>query len=255
MRELENILERAVALAGDDVLLADDLMLPDAELDAPWRCGTDFGGGGSAAARTCRRLRVPSVLDFQVVDGVPTSLGAYLDSLERDAIRCALAKTRYNRTAAAQLLGIHISTTAIPDATARHQVIIGADGWLDEVRRVDSPNFDARPPGSSIELIVIHNISLPPGSYGGGHIERLFTNTLDVSADPFFAQIVGARVSAHILIDRDGTTAQFVSFTQRAWHAGTLGIQRSYPLQRFFDRRSNSKEPISNRLPTPNTAR
>jgi N-acetyl-anhydromuramoyl-L-alanine amidase len=100
-------------------------------------------------------------------------------------------------------------------------VIIGADGWLDEVRRIDSPNFDARPPGSSIELIVIHNISLPPGIYGGGHIERLFTNALDVSADPFFAHIVGARVSAHILIDRNGKTAQFVSCTQRAWHAGT----------------------------------
>ena len=97
-------------------------------------------------------------------------------------------------------------------------MIIGADGWLDEVRRIDSPNFDARPPGSSIELIVIHTSAC--GS-GGGHIERLFTNALDVSADPFFAQIVGARVSAHILIDRDGTTAQFVSFTQRAWHAGT----------------------------------
>jgi AmpD protein len=99
-------------------------------------------------------------------------------------------------------------------------VIIGADGWLDEVRRVDSPNFDARPPGSSIELIVVHNISLPPGKYGSGHIERLFTNALDASADPFFAQIVGARVSAHVLIDRDGKTTQFVSFTQRAWHAG-----------------------------------
>ena len=100
-------------------------------------------------------------------------------------------------------------------------MIIGADGWLDQVRRVDSPNFDERPPGSAIELIVIHNISLPPGSYGNGHIERLFTNKLDPSADPFFAQIVGARVSAHLLIDRDGKTTQFVSFTQRAWHAGT----------------------------------
>ena len=99
-------------------------------------------------------------------------------------------------------------------------MIIGADGWLDEVRRVDSPNFDSRPPVDSIELIVIHNISLPPGSYGGGNIERLFTNALDLSADPFFAQIAGARVSAHVLIDRDGKTTQFVSFTQRAWHAG-----------------------------------
>ena len=100
-------------------------------------------------------------------------------------------------------------------------MIIGADGWLDEVRRVGSPNFDARPPGSAVELIVIHNISLPPGSYGNGHIEQLFTNKLDFSADPFFAQIVGALVSAHLLIDRDGKTTQFVSFTQRAWHAGT----------------------------------
>ena len=99
-------------------------------------------------------------------------------------------------------------------------MIIGADGWLDEVRRVDSPNFDARPPVDSIELIVIHNISLPPGSYGGGNIERLFTNALDLSANPFFAQIAGAQVSAHVLIDRVGKTTQFVSFTQRAWHAG-----------------------------------
>ena len=107
VRELENILERALALAGDDVLLPDDLMLPDAELDAP----------ADAEPISVEEAVVPlpeaaedfvstAVLDFQVVDGVPTSLGAYLDSLERDAIRCALAKTRYNRTAAAQLLGI-----------------------------------------------------------------------------------------------------------------------------------------------------
>jgi AmpD protein len=100
-------------------------------------------------------------------------------------------------------------------------VIIRADGWLDEVLRVSSPNFDARPFGTAIELIVIHNISLPPGSYGGGHIARLFANTLDPSADPFFAQVANARVSAHVLIDREGKTTQFVSFTERAWHAGT----------------------------------
>ena len=99
-------------------------------------------------------------------------------------------------------------------------MIVRADGWLDEVRRVNSPNFDARPPGTSIELIVIHNISLPPGIYGGGHIERLFTNELDVSAAPFFSQIAGVRVSAHVLIDRNGKTTQFVPFTERAWHAG-----------------------------------
>lgn len=100
-------------------------------------------------------------------------------------------------------------------------MIVGPDGWLDEARRVPSPNFDARSTGGSIELIVIHNISLPPGRYGGGHVARLFTNTLDHSADPFFAEIAGARVSAHLLIERDGITTQFVSFAERAWHAGT----------------------------------
>ncbi len=107
VRELENILERAVALAADEVLLADDLMLPDAELDAlvdaeaiPVEEVTEPQPDAAEA------LAPSGILDFQVVDGVPSSLGGYLDSLERDAIRCALAKTRYNRTAAAQLLGI-----------------------------------------------------------------------------------------------------------------------------------------------------
>ena len=99
-------------------------------------------------------------------------------------------------------------------------MIVGADGWLDPVNRIESPNWDARPPGGPIELIVVHNISLPPGCFGGGHIARLFTNTLDPSVDPFFAQIVGMRVSAHVLIDRAGTTTQFVALTERAWHAG-----------------------------------
>ncbi len=104
-------------------------------------------------------------------------------------------------------------------------MIVGRDGWLDDVRRVHSPNFDPRPAGSSIELIVIHNISLPPGRYGDGHIARLFTNTLDEDADPFFAQIADARVSAHVLIERDGAATQFVSFADRAWHAGASMFQ------------------------------
>lgn len=107
VRELENILERAVALAGDDVLLADDLMLPDAELEAPPDAEPiSVEEAVVPLPEPAEDIASASVLDFQVVDGVPTSLGAYLDSLERDAIRCALAKTRYNRTAAAQLLGI-----------------------------------------------------------------------------------------------------------------------------------------------------
>ena len=99
-------------------------------------------------------------------------------------------------------------------------MIINAEGWLNQVHQVESPNFDARPTDSPIELIVVHNISLPPGQYGGGHVARLFTNTLDVSCDPFFAQIADTRVSAHLLIERDGRVTQFVSFRDRAWHAG-----------------------------------
>ena len=97
---------------------------------------------------------------------------------------------------------------------------VDQDGWLNRISHVHSPNFDARPSGVAIELIVIHNISLPPGRYGGGHVGRLFTNSLDHNADPFFAQIVGARVSAHLLVERSGTITQFVSFLSRAWHAG-----------------------------------
>ncbi|MGZ9074543.1 MAG: sigma-54-dependent transcriptional regulator [Burkholderiaceae bacterium] len=107
VRELENILERAVALAADEVLLADDLMLPNAELDALADAeAAPVEEVAEPLPEPAEALAPTGVVDFQVVDGVPTSLGAYLDSLERDAIRCALAKTRYNRTAAAQLLGI-----------------------------------------------------------------------------------------------------------------------------------------------------
>ena len=99
-------------------------------------------------------------------------------------------------------------------------MIVRADGWLECAFRVDSPNFDARPSGTAIGLIVVHNISLPPGYYGGGHVSRLFTNTLEVSADPYFAQLVGLHVSSHVLIERDGKVTQYVSFADRAWHAG-----------------------------------
>jgi AmpD protein len=93
-------------------------------------------------------------------------------------------------------------------------------GWVGAVARVDSPNCDARPPGCAIELLVLHCISLPPGLYGGGNVERLFTNRLDTAAHPAFAPLAGARLSAHFLIARSGAPTQFVSCDQRAWHAG-----------------------------------
>jgi len=89
-----------------------------------------------------------------------------------------------------------------------------------EARQVESPNFDARPPGTTVELIVIHGISLPPGRYGGPEIDHLFTNTLDPAAHPYFAGIAHLRVSSHLLIRRDGELVQYVPFDRRAWHAG-----------------------------------
>jgi AmpD protein len=93
-------------------------------------------------------------------------------------------------------------------------------GWCREIHQVRSPNYDARPSQVAINLLVIHNISLPPGEYGGDYIEALFTNQLDCKAHPYFAQLEGLRVSAHFLIRRDGSATQFVSTHDRAWHAG-----------------------------------
>jgi AmpD protein len=83
-----------------------------------------------------------------------------------------------------------------------------------------SPNFDARPAGLPISLVVLHSISLPPGEFGGDAIEQLFTNRLDWDAHPYYAGIRGLRVSAHFMVRRDGALLQFVSCEQRAWHAG-----------------------------------
>lgn len=98
-------------------------------------------------------------------------------------------------------------------------------GWCPSARRIDSPNFGPRPPGTAINLAIIHSISLPPGIYGGDEIERLFTNRLDWDAHPYFDQIRGAEVSAHFVIRRDGELLQFVSANDRAWHAGQSSWQ------------------------------
>ena len=88
------------------------------------------------------------------------------------------------------------------------------------VNYVSSPNADTRPPDCDIELVVIHNVSLPPGKFGRGYIHQLFTNTLDKNAHPYFAEIHHLRVSSHLLVERTGRLTQFVPFDQRAWHAG-----------------------------------
>jgi N-acetyl-anhydromuramoyl-L-alanine amidase len=93
-------------------------------------------------------------------------------------------------------------------------------GLMQGARQVASPNFDARPSGVVADLIVVHGISLPPGEFGGPWIDRLFSNSLPPDMHPYFAEIDGLRVSSHLLVARDGGLTQFVSFTDRAWHAG-----------------------------------
>lgn len=99
------------------------------------------------------------------------------------------------------------------------------EGWLSEARRVPSPHHDLRPDDENPSLLVVHNISLPPGEFGGPWIDALFTGTLDPDAHPFFAEIHHLRVSAHCLIRRDGEIVQYVPFTKRAWHAGVSCYQ------------------------------
>lgn len=92
-------------------------------------------------------------------------------------------------------------------------------GWCDSARHCPSPNCNTRP-ADEVSLLVIHNISLPPGQFGTGEVENLFCNRLDAQAHPYFAGIAHLQVSAHFLIERDGRLTQFVPCGARAWHAG-----------------------------------
>jgi N-acetyl-anhydromuramoyl-L-alanine amidase len=93
-------------------------------------------------------------------------------------------------------------------------------GMLHPACYIPSPNCDERPPGCSVDLLVIHNISLPPSEYGGNGVIELFTNCLDPDAHPYYKTIKDARVSCHFFIRRNGEVIQFVPCGQRAWHAG-----------------------------------
>jgi len=100
-----------------------------------------------------------------------------------------------------------------------------AQDVVDKARQCPSPNHDERPPDATIDLLVIHNISLPPGQFGGPWIEDLFLNRLDPDADPYFQDICTLQVAAHLLIRRDGELVQFVPLSKRAWHAGQSEFQ------------------------------
>jgi AmpD protein len=93
-------------------------------------------------------------------------------------------------------------------------------GLAIQARQVSSPNWDERPPGTQLELIVVHGISLPPAEFGGPWVDKLFTNSLPPDEHPYFKEVAGLKVSSHVLIRRDGEQVQYVPFHRRAWHAG-----------------------------------
>lgn len=109
-------------------------------------------------------------------------------------------------------------------------LVLGADGWLIDNRldidsrfdidKCESPNFSSRPENCDVSLLILHNISLPPGKFGAECIKKFFCNRLDLSEHVYFESLKGVEVSAHFLIDRRGGLVQFVSVLDRAWHAG-----------------------------------
>jgi AmpD protein len=108
----------------------------------------------------------------------------------------------------------------------KNRKILGmSDGWLTNVNQQPSPHFSLRDHDQEINLLVVHNISLPPKQFGGTHIIDFFQGKLNVKADPYFEEIHQLKVSAHCLIDRKGVVTQFVSFNDKAWHAGVSSFK------------------------------
>ena len=102
----------------------------------------------------------------------------------------------------------------------KHNYRINHQGWIEGILHDPSPHYDERPEQTQTNLLVIHNISLPPGRFGEDYIHDLFCDRLNFDAHPYFAQLKKLKVSAHLLISRDGVLTQFVAFDKRAWHAG-----------------------------------
>lgn len=123
-------------------------------------------------------------------------------------------------------------------------------GWLTTAQRCMSPNCDARPPNVPVSLLVIHNISLPPGEFGTGCVEQLFTNCLVPEQHPYFMTINHLRVSAHFLIDRAGAVTQFVNIDNRAWHAGEScfeGVENCNDFSIGIELEGTDQQPYSTR--------
>jgi len=135
-----------------------------------------------------------------------------------------------NRGMTEPAAGPPLAAQGVPAGQARASAWLGAPqgwcgGWWVHARPVPSPNHGPRPEGESVDLVLLHSISLPPGQYGGPQIEALFTNRLDCDAHPYFEGLRGLQVSAHFLVRREGQVLQFVSTERRAWHAGPSAWQ------------------------------
>lgn len=95
---------------------------------------------------------------------------------------------------------------------------IDRDGMADQEASLGSEE-------SAINLLVVHNISLPPKQFGGPYIDQLFAGCLNPDEHAYFKDIAGIRVSSHLLIRRDGELVQYVPLHKRAWHAGLSSYQ------------------------------
>ncbi|MGD9592318.1 MAG: 1,6-anhydro-N-acetylmuramyl-L-alanine amidase AmpD [Candidatus Berkiella sp.] len=103
-------------------------------------------------------------------------------------------------------------------------IIDSAQGLLNGAKFYPCTNFDERP-NQDIDLLVIHNISLPPGEFSGDFVRDFFLNKLDIHHHDYFKEIAELKVSSHLFIRRTGEVLQFVPFTKRAWHAGKSAYQ------------------------------
>ncbi len=125
-----------------------------------------------------------------------------------------------------------------------NRLVLDRHGWLQDsadVQRLPSPNHDARPNGDDAFLLVMHNISLPPGIFGGTEVIDLFLNRLDYASHPWLPRLRGLKVSAHFLVRRDGEIVQFVPTTQARLARRRIVVCRPRTLQRFFDRHRNGR--------------
>ena len=218
VRELENIIERALAMCSGGVIEVQDLQLVPVEHGQTDNASPDKHPW--AANIRCR------------ISG----------SGRRAGYAGGVAADRLQPHRSRQVAGGDVPCLALPHGAAGHQgpawkrsMRIDSQGLLAGGEYIPSPNCDERPAGP-IELLVIHNISLPPGEFGGDGVLRLFTNMLDVAAHPYYQTIAGAKVSAHFLVRRDGRIIQFVPCMQAGLACGRVPLAGQAVLQRFFAR-------------------